>query len=90
MAEHGLVEEAEELVRELQQAQSHEERLALLSRGMAVTHRIVGELERRVEAGEAEPEDVARVKAISAHFEAGAREFAALLRHELQDDQPAE
>lgn len=87
MAEHGLVEEAEELVRELEQVQGHEERLALLSRGMAVTHRIIGELERRVETGEAEPEDVARVRAISAHFEAGSREFAALLRHELQDEE---
>ena len=84
MAEHGLVEEAEELVRELERVQNHEERLALLSRGMAVTQRIIGELERRVETDEAQPEDVERVRAISAHFEAGSREFAALLRHELQ------
>lgn len=90
MAEHGLVEEAVELVRELQQAQSHDQRLALLSRGMAVTQRIIGELERRVEAGEAQPEDVERVRAIGAHFEEGAREFATLLRHELQDKDPAE
>ena len=90
MAEHGLVEEAEELVRELQRAQATRSGWQLPSRGMAVTQRIVGELERRVEAGEAEPEDVARVKTISAHFEAGAREFAALLRHELQEDQAAE
>src|SRR5438477_558593 len=86
MAEHGLVEEAEELVRELQRATGHDERLVLLSRGWAVTQRIIGELERRVDAGEAEPEDVARVRAISEHFEEGSRELGALLRHELEDE----
>jgi hypothetical protein len=86
MGDHGLVAEAEELVRELQQTTGHDERLVLLSRGLAVTQRIIGELERRVEAGEARPEEVERVRAISTHFEDGSREFAELLRHELADD----
>jgi hypothetical protein len=85
MVEHGLVEEAEELVRELEQVPGHDERLVLLSRGWAVTQRIIGELERRVEVGEARPEEVERVREISAQFEQGSRELGALLRQELDD-----
>lgn len=83
MTDEELIAEAERLAGELRQTADPEAKLMVLSRAWALMQRVIGDLEQRAEAGEADVEDAERIHALAAGFAEGTQNFAQVLKANL-------